>query len=199
MFTSRAEYRLLLRHDNADLRLMDKGRAISLLDKDVYRRFLEKKTMIDEEIRRIKRIRIKPAVINETLKASGTSGISEDITLEHLLKRPEIAYAVVKRFAPPDRELGEEVEQQVEIQTKYEGYIARQIETAEKLKNIEDRKIPGDFDYRALPGISKEILCKLEEVRPENLGQAGRIQGMTPAALSIIMVAVEKVRRLKSA
>jgi tRNA uridine 5-carboxymethylaminomethyl modification enzyme len=199
MFTSRAEYRLLLRHDNADLRLMEKGHDIGLLGDEVYARFIGKKTKIDEELERLRRVRIKPATINPALKDLGTSEISEDILLEQLLKRPEVAYSVIKRFSPADRELGEEVERQVEIQTKYEGYIRQQMETAERLSKIEGRKIPPDFDYRSLPGISREILCKLEEVRPESLGQAGRIQGMTPAALSLIMVAVEKMRRQRSA
>jgi tRNA uridine 5-carboxymethylaminomethyl modification enzyme len=199
MFTSRAEYRLLLRHDNADLRLMDKGHDIGLLADDVYERFECKRAFIDGELERLKRTRIKPATINSALNSLGTSEISEDVTLEQLLKRPEITYAVIRQYAPPESALDDEAARQVEIQTKYEGYIRQQVETAGKLLRLEGRKIPADLNYRALPGLSKEILCKLEEVRPENLGQASRIQGMTPAALSILMVAVEKMRRMKSA
>ena len=197
MFTSRAEYRLLLRHDNADLRLMEKGHDIGLLAGDLHARFVDKKARIEEEIRRLRKIRIKPSVVNSTLNALGTSVISEDITLDQLLKRPEVSYAVIKELAPSAAVLNDDIEQQVEIQTKYEGYIRRQMEAAERLLGIEKKKIPPDFDYRSLPGISREILCKLEEIRPESLGHAGRIQGMTPAALSILMVAVEKQRRLK--
>ena len=196
MFTSRAEYRLLLRHDNADLRLMERGHATGLLPAELYVRFLDKKAKIEEESQRLRKIRIKPSVINETLNALGSSAISEDITLEQLLKRPEVSYAVIKELAPSAALLNDDIERQVEIQTKYEGYIKRQMEAAERLVGIENRIIPPDFDYRSLPGISREILSKLEEIRPENLGQAGRIQGMTPAALSILMVAVEKQRRL---
>lgn len=199
MFTSRAEYRLLLRHDNADLRLMDKGHSIGLLSGDLHARFRDKKAKIEEEMQRLRNARIKPAVINSTLDALGTSIISEDITLDQLLKRPEVSYAVIKELAPSAALLNDDIEDQVEIQTKYEGYIRRQTETAEKLLGVENKLIPADFDYRPLPGISREILFKLEEIRPESLGQAGRIQGMTPAALSILMVAVEKQRRLKSA
>lgn len=195
MFTSRAEYRLLLRHDNADMRLMEKGRGIGLLGKGIYERFVEKKRKIDAEMDRIKKTRIKPETINPALKSLGTSGISEDITLERLLKRPEVTYAIIKKHAPSPLELEENDAKQVEIQVKYEGYIARQIETAEKLTRLEEKKIPEHLDYRSLPGISKEIVSKLEEVRPVNLGQAGRIQGMTPAALSLIMVKVEKMRK----
>jgi tRNA uridine 5-carboxymethylaminomethyl modification enzyme len=194
MFTSRAEYRLLLRHDNADMRLMQKGRDIGLLDEDVYGKFLKKKKRFEIEIDRLKRTRIKPERINNVLEALGTPAISEDLTLEQLLKRPEVNYDVVRHYAPPDDELDEEVERQVEIQVKYAGYISRQIETAEKLKKLEGKKIPEQLDYRSLPGISKEILAKLEEVRPVNLGQAGRIQGMTPAALSLIMIKMEKMK-----
>ena len=199
MFTSRAEYRLLLRHDNADLRLMERGRAIGLLAGDLYAGFIDKKAGIEEEMQRLRKTRIKPSVINSSLKALGTTMITEDITLDQLLKRPEISYAVIKELAPSAALLNDDIEQQVEIQTKYEGYIKRQMEAAEKLLGIEHKKIPPDFDYRSLPGISREILFKLEEIRPESLGQASRIQGMTPAALSILMVAVEKQRRQKSA
>ncbi len=198
MFTSRAEYRLLLRHDNADMRLMGKGHEIGLLNNEVYESFLDKKKKIEDEIIRIQKTRVKPDSINGTLKELGTSLIEQDITLEQLLKRPEVAYPVIRQCSPSEIKLGEEVEKQVEIQVKYAGYIIRQIEAAEKLKKLDEKKIPEDIDYKILPGISKEILSKLEEVRPDNLGQASRIQGMTPAALSLIMIAVEKIRRSKA-
>jgi tRNA uridine 5-carboxymethylaminomethyl modification enzyme len=198
MFTSRAEYRLLLRHDNADMRLMEKGHRIGLLGNDVFDRFKDKEDQIEREKERIKKRRIKPFVINEALEKLGTSTIEEDVTLEQLLKRPQVTYNLIKEYCPPGYELGDDIERQVEIQVKYEGYIARQIETAEKLYRLEARKIPEDINYRALQGISREILAKLEEVRPENLGQASRIQGMTPAALSIIMISAEKMKRSKA-
>ncbi len=197
MFTSRAEYRLLLRHDNADMRLMGKGHDIGLLNNEVYEIFLNKKKKIEDEIIRIQKTRIKPDSINEKLKELGTSLLEQDITLEQLLKRPEVTYPVIRQCSPSEIKLGDDVEKQVEIQVKYAGYIIRQIESAEKLKKLDEKKIPADIDYKILPGISKEVLCKLEEVRPDNLGQASRIQGMTPAALSLIMIAVEKIRRSK--
>ena len=195
MFTSRAEYRLLLRHDNADMRLMEKGHEIGLLNNEVYECFLDRKKKIEDEIIRIQRTRVKPDSVNETLKELGTSLIVEDITLEQLLKRPEVTYPFIRQCSPSEIELGDAVEKQVEIQVKYAGYIIRQIEAAEKLKKLDDKKIPANIDYKTLPGISIEILCKLEEVRPDNLGQASRIQGMTPAALTLIMIAIEKIRR----
>ena len=199
MFTSRAEYRLLLRHDNADLRLMEKGHTMGMLDDGTHARFVQKRSDIAEETGRLGKVRVKPSVINPVLKRLDTTEITEDIGLEQLLKRPEVTYAVIKQVAPPEKSLEEDVERQVEIQIKYQGYIRQQMETAGKLSRLEDKKIPPDFDYRGLPGISREIFMKLEEVKPVSLGQAGRIQGMTPAALSIIIVALEKIRRERSA
>ncbi|MBI4824141.1 MAG: tRNA uridine-5-carboxymethylaminomethyl(34) synthesis enzyme MnmG [Nitrospirae bacterium] len=194
MFTSRAEYRLILRHDNADMRLKDKGYEIGLIGKDDYKRFTEKKTLIADEIERLKNKRLKPNMINEALKDLGTHPVEEDVTAEGLLKRPEIKYDFIKRLSPPEKALPKEAETQVEISIKYEGYIKRQIEDVEKLKKAEARKIPPDIDYRAINGLSKEIQEKLDNVRPENLGQAGRIPGVTPSSLTMIMLYMEKAK-----
>jgi|Deesub1362A_J573_1020465.scaffolds.fasta_scaffold00132_35 tRNA uridine 5-carboxymethylaminomethyl modification enzyme len=193
MFTSRAEYRLLLRQDNADLRLMEKGYRIGLIKKEHMDALLRKKAMIESEIERLKVTRVKPGVINPVLRRLGGSEIREDTTLYQILKRPEVSYMDI-----PDSHrngLDPEVVRQVEIQTKYEGYIRRQIEMAERFKRIEDIRIPDDFVYRGIPGLSNEMVEKLEEVRPLNLGQASRIPGVTPAAVSLLMVAVERHRR----
>jgi tRNA uridine 5-carboxymethylaminomethyl modification enzyme len=183
MFTSRAEYRLLLRHDNADLRLMDKGYEIGLFDKDVYQNFLEKKRLITEEIERLKKTRIK------------IDSMDRNESLEQLLKRPEITYEFIDEKSPSDNPLATEIKRQVEIQIKYEGYINRQIEMAEKLKKIERIRIPEGFDYISVNGLSREVLSKLQEVKPVNLGQASRIPGVTPVAISLLMVAIERLRR----
>jgi tRNA uridine 5-carboxymethylaminomethyl modification enzyme len=183
MFTSRAEYRLLLRHDNADLRLMDKGHDIGLLDKEVYQKFQEKKRLINEELQRVKKTRIK------------FDGTDRNETLEQLLKRPEITYEFIEQVSPSDKTLTSEIKKQVEIQVKYDGYIQRQMEMAEKLKRVEGKRIPEDFNYSSVNGLSKEIQVKLQEIRPANLGQASRIPGITPAAVSLLLVTIEKLKR----
>jgi len=183
MFTSRAEYRLLLRHDNADMRLMDKGYEIGLLEKEVYQKFLEKRRLISEELQRLKKIRIR------------IDGTDRNESLEQLLKRPEITYKFIEEHSPSDKPLTEEIKKQVEIQVKYDGYIQRQMEMAERLKKIEGKRIPEHFDYTSVNGLSKEILSKLQEVKPANLGQASRIPGVTPAAISLLLVTIERLKR----
>ncbi len=207
MFTSRAEYRLLLRQDNADLRLMEKGFNLGLINKEQFNQLLEKKAAVEVEIKRIRSTRVKPNVINPVLTKLGGTPIKEDASLYQLLKRPEMRYADIAKVShplpnpPPSRGrdgwvgLSQDVINQVEIQTKYKGYIQRQADLAEKFKRIEKKEIPESFVYKGIPGLSKEIVEKLEEVRPFNLGQASRIPGVTPAAISLLMVAVERHRR----
>jgi tRNA uridine 5-carboxymethylaminomethyl modification enzyme len=192
MFTSRAEYRLLLRNDNADFRLTEKGFGIGLVSEQMINRFRSKKQFLDEELARLRTERIKPSEkLNASLSDLGTTALSEDTTLDKLLKRPEIRYSFIKEWASSPDNLSNEVETLAEINIKYEGYIRRQAETAEKLKKFEMKKIPGGFSYTETPGLSREIVEKLAEAQPETIGQALRIPGITPAAISIILVAVE--------
>lgn len=192
MFTSRAEYRLLLRHDNADSRLMEKGHEIGLLGESVYARYKEKKLFMEGELLRLRQTRLKASIINRGLMATDTAAVKEDTTLEQLLKRPEVSYAVINKIVPQEKPLPEDICREVEIQIKYAGYIVRQSEMAEKLKRMEAKKIPADINYKAISGLSKEVISKLEDIRPANIGQAGRIPGVTPAAVSMVLITVEK-------
>jgi tRNA uridine 5-carboxymethylaminomethyl modification enzyme len=135
--------------------------------------------------------------VNAHLAALGTSAIVEDVALEKLLKRPGVTYALIKEISPPSASPGEEAEKLVETEVKYLGYIRRQMETAERLRSSGERSLPESLDYRAIPGLSNELVGKLEEVRPSSIGQAERIPGMTPAALSLLVVAAERARRCR--
>ena len=190
MFTSRAEYRLLLRHDNADMRLREKGNAIGLVNVEDYEKFSQKRNLLEAEIKRLKSTRVGPS----KLSGAGIEGTAS-LTLEQLLKRPEVDYGLIERISPSEVNLPLEVQRQVETEVKYEGYIAMQKGAVEKLKRSEEKKIPADFDYRGVGGLSTEVLLKLEEVRPESIGQAGRIPGVTPSALTLIILAIEKRKR----
>jgi tRNA uridine 5-carboxymethylaminomethyl modification enzyme len=195
MFTSRAEYRLLLRHDNADLRLMEKGFKAGLISNNDFKRFEEKKKRISEEIERLKKTRLKPSEVNEALAKVSASPVSENINLEQLLKRPEIVYNLIRTLSPSEKTLAPDIENQVEIQIKYAGYILKQTEMAGKLKKMEGKKIPDNFDYASINGLSTEVLEKLQKIMPANIGQAGRIPGITPAALSLLLISIEKRKR----
>jgi tRNA uridine 5-carboxymethylaminomethyl modification enzyme len=174
---------------------MEKGYRIGLLDEPSYRRFHEKKESMKAELSRLGKTRLKPSLINEELGALRTSPVKEDASLEQLLKRPEITYEFIRRFSPSGEPLSEEVCGEIEIQVKYDGYILRQMEMAQKLKRMDEKRIPENMDYSAISGLSKEIVLKLQEVRPENIGQATRIPGVTPAAISLLLISIEKGRR----
>ncbi len=189
MFTSRAEYRLLLREDNADLRLLEKGYQLGLHDLDTYKTFLEKREAIKAEIQRLKTTVILPSPeISKFLEERDSAKLSEPATLDKLLKRPELTYEDIEKISPPPKPLSDSVKQQVEISCKYEGYIKRQEAEVRKFKNLENILIPENFPYRSVPGLSNEIVEKLEKIRPRSLGQASRIPGITPAAISILMI-----------
>ncbi len=196
MFTSRAEYRLLLRQDNADLRLMDKGYQLGLISEAQYAQFQEKKQRIAEEKARLKSVWIKPSVqLNDLLRSRGTPELDQPTNLEQLLKRPELCYDDLKKLNSATPDLPRAVEQQVEVQVKYEGYIKRQGEQVEKFKKLEQKRIPEYFNYDEVQGLSRELQTRLKEVRPASLGQASRIDGITPAALSILAIWLEKKKR----
>ncbi|MHB8845189.1 MAG: tRNA uridine-5-carboxymethylaminomethyl(34) synthesis enzyme MnmG [Nitrospirota bacterium] len=200
MFTSRAEYRLILREDNADLRLRETGREIGLVSDEAYQSFMEKKTTVEQELGRLKRTWIKPSgEINAVLEAKGSTVLSGEASLDQLLKRPELGYGDIGKISPPPMTVGTDAAEQVEIQVKYEGYIERQLNQVERFAGLEKKALPEDLDYDAIIGLGSEVKQKLKQVRPVSLGQASRISGVTPAAISLLMVALEKRKRGKAA
>jgi tRNA uridine 5-carboxymethylaminomethyl modification enzyme len=192
MFTSRAEYRLMLREDNASLRLMETGHELGLIGDDPYKEIKSCKSQIDHEIQRIKQTIIKPDDrANQYLRRSGTQPIQSGTYLDQLLKRAELGYEVVDALAKAPQTLGHKVAEQVEIEIKYEGYIQKQLNEIKKFKNLESIKLPEDFDFFGIHGLSNELKEKLSNTRPASLGQASRIDGMTPAAISVLMIALK--------
>ena len=189
MMTSRAEYRLLLRQDNADLRLTEKGYEIGLISKERYAKFLDKKQKIETEKKRLEDTIVKPTQeVNTFLKEHGTSELTTGSRLSELLKRAEITYdslAIIDKNRP---ELGEQVKEEVEIQVKYNGYIKMQEEQVEKFKKMEKKLLPEDLDYNSIKGISLEARQKLNKHKPNSIGQASRISGVSPADISVLLV-----------
>ncbi|NOX35638.1 MAG: tRNA uridine-5-carboxymethylaminomethyl(34) synthesis enzyme MnmG [Deltaproteobacteria bacterium] len=196
MFTSRAEYRLLLREDNADLRLSRIGNELGLVDDDTLRLCREIQDQTRKEIQRVKKAVVKPTKkINEFLQAKGTAQITNGVKLEQLLKRAQLDYQSLKEICPPPEPVLERAEQQVEIEIKYEGYIQRQVNEIKKYQDLEKINIPENFNYSRVHGLSNELKEKLARILPKSLGQASRIEGMTPAAISVLMVGISAFRR----
>ncbi len=193
LFTSRAEYRLLLREDNADARLLEWGFELGLVEKEARERFREKQRLVREEEARLTVRRVFPtALVNRELEARGTAPLKVPTPLLSLLKRPQLDLATLYRLSGEEPQVPEAVVEQLEIKHKYAGYIRRQEEAAKKFAQGEGKNIPADFDYDGVPGLSSEIQEKLKQVRPRSLGQAGRISGVTPAALAVLMVYLKK-------
>ena len=189
MMTSRSEYRLVLRQDNADLRLTEYGYQIGLISEERYSRFLEKKRLIEEEVERLRGIVFPPSEeVNAFLTEVGATPISTGLRSSDMLKRPEVTYEAMAVLDKDRPSLPKEVTEQVEITLKYEGYINRQIAQANKFKKMENKKIPQDIDYTAIGGLRIEARQKLESIRPYSIGQASRISGVSPADIAVLVV-----------
>lgn len=193
LLTSRAEYRLLLRHDNADLRLTEKGHELGMISEERYERFIQKKEAIDAEVQRLRSIIIKPSEeVQNLIRSLGGSELKDGIRASDFIKRTEISYEHIKKLIPPEVELDSDVEEQVEIQIKYEGYIEKSLQQVDRLKKMENKKIPENIDYDAITGIATEARQKLKDVRPLSIAQASRISGVNPADISILLVYIEQ-------
>ncbi|MGK0552697.1 tRNA uridine-5-carboxymethylaminomethyl(34) synthesis enzyme MnmG [Enterococcus faecalis] len=194
LLTSRAEYRLLLRHDNADLRLTEYGYAIGLVKEAQYQAYCAKKAAVEAEIARLKKIRIKPTpAVQNFLARKGAAPLKDGIIASDFLRRPEISYQEIIQFiAAAPMPLEKKAIEQVEIQMKYEGYIKKAMDKVEKLKRMEAKRIPANIDYEAINGLATEARQKLQKIQPETMAQASRISGVNPADLSILMVYIEQ-------
>jgi len=194
MFTSRAEYRLLLREDNADLRLMEKGDQLGLIKGDIYKRLERKKELISDGLKRLKETSVYPRKeVNDTLVHLQSAPLRNVSTLEGLLKRPEISYQDLYLFDSLPSDLPNEIVQQLEIQVKYQGYIDRQQQQVKQFKKMEGVVIPPELDYSEIPELSREVREKLIKIRPYTLGQTSRISGITPAAIAILTIYLKKM------
>ncbi|MBC1547263.1 tRNA uridine-5-carboxymethylaminomethyl(34) synthesis enzyme MnmG [Listeria cossartiae] len=193
LLTSRAEYRLLLRHDNADLRLTEIGHEIGLISDERYERFLAKQSAIEAEKERLQKTRIKPtAEVQAMLKEIGSGELKDGILAADLLRRPEITYDKIAQIVSRETFVTDEIAEQVEIQVKYEGYIQKSNLQVEKMKRMEDKKIPENIDYDAISGLATEALEKLKKIEPLSIAQASRISGVNPADISILLVYIEQ-------
>ncbi len=198
MMTSRAEYRLLLRQDNADLRLTSLGREIGLISEERYEKFLEKKELIEKEIERLKNTYLPPSeAVLKYLESRNSTAIKSGIQVTELLRRPEISYESLSQICElPD--LPRAVREQVEVAVKYEGYIKRQMQQVEQYKKLEGRKIPQPIDYNEIQGLRLEARQKLSQIKPDSIGQASRITGVSPADISVLLIYLEQVNRRKN-
>ncbi|MFW5433612.1 tRNA uridine-5-carboxymethylaminomethyl(34) synthesis enzyme MnmG [Paenibacillus apiarius] len=197
LLTSRAEYRLLLRHDNADLRLTPIGYDIGLITEERYASFMHKVELVEQELERLKTTKVKPEeAVQSMLAEAGSAPLVNGCDVMTLLRRPEVSYAHVEQLYPSTLELDDEMKEQVEIQIKYSGYIEKQLLQVERLRKMEKKLIPHDIDYDDVHGIASEAKQKLAKVRPLSIGQATRISGVSPADISILLVYLEHYNRV---
>jgi tRNA uridine 5-carboxymethylaminomethyl modification enzyme len=192
MMTSRAEYRLLLRQDNADLRLLEIGYKVGLISEERYQRFLKKKKQIEEEVIRVKHTIIKPTdKVNQFLRSKNSSEITTGVILADLMKRSELNYVLLEEIDEDRPELPEQVQQEVGIEIKYEGYIKLQQQQVEKFKKLEQKMLPKELNYNDIKGLRLEARQKLNKIKPSSIGHASRISGVSPADISVLLIYIE--------
>lgn len=193
LLTSRAEYRLILRHDNADMRLTEMGREIGLVDDDRWARFEIKKNQFDNEMKRLESIKLKPVKeTNAKVEALGFKPLTDAVTAKEFMRRPEVSYQDVVQFiGPAAEELDEKIIELIETEIKYEGYISKALDQVEKMKRMEEKRIPANIDWDDIDSIATEARQKFKKINPETIGQASRISGVNPADISILMVYLE--------
>ena len=197
MMTSRAEYRLILRQDNADLRLTEKGRSIGLVSDERYNKFLADKKAMEEEVSRLENTAVLPSQANALLLKCGGSPLDNRTTFAELLRRPELSYDILAEIDPQRPALAYHVKTKVEVSLKYRGYIEKQLQQIERFKKMEERIIPSDIDYYALTGLRNEAQEKLNIVRPVSIGQASRISGVSPADINVLLVHLERMKKVR--
>ena len=197
MMTSRAEYRLILRQDNADLRLTEKGRRIGLVSDKRYNKFLADKAAMEEEVSRLENTAVLPSQANALLLKCGGSPLDNRTTFAELLRRPELSYDILAEIDPQRPALAYHVKTKVEVSLKYRGYIEKQLQQIDRFKKMEERIIPSDIDYYALTGLRNEAQEKLNIVRPVSIGQASRISGVSPADINVLLVHLERMKKVK--
>jgi len=199
LLTSRAEYRLILRHDNADLRLTEMGHQIGLVQEEQYQSYLDKKAAVENELNRLKSIRLKPTEpLQAFLAKKGAAPLKDGVLANEFLRRPEVSYNDLLEFIPVNEQLTRKAIEQVEIQVKYEGYIQKAMDKVEKLKRMEAKAIPENIDYEAINGLATEARQKLQKIQPETIAQASRISGVNPADISVLMIYIERGRIAKT-
>jgi tRNA uridine 5-carboxymethylaminomethyl modification enzyme len=195
IMTSRAEYRLVLRQDNADLRLTEKGKSLGLVTEERYTRYCNKKESVELEIERLEGTYILAKQAGSLLEERGSSPIKERASLADLLRRPEISYESLLPLDPERPALSRHAREQIEVQIKYEGYIVKQMQQIQRFRKMEEKKLPQNMDYKLIEGLRIEAVQKLNQLQPSSLGQASRISGVSPADINVLLIHLEKERR----
>ena len=195
IMTSRAEYRLVLRQDNADLRLTEKGKSLGLVTEERYRRYCNKKELVKQEIQRLEETFIKPGQAERLLEEKDSGSLKGRYSLADLLRRPQISYQDLEQLDPKRPTLSRHAREQIEVQIKYEGYIGKQLQQIQRFRRMEEKKLPTDMDYSKIDGLRIEAWQKLNQLHPASLGQASRISGVSPADINVLLIHLEKEKR----